>query len=298
MGTPFLRWLVGGVGVIVFLASCQPTVDCTRIEYLPGPSVVQNGPPPGEPPEMPPVEFQQTCNPRTPRLQVGRWCYDQARQLGGATLTTGGEAFGPVPVASITSVDGIGVTCEEDHLSPLACWGPEGAPFEARVCTTCQQEETFTLSPTCAPGYFLEEGTCEYPGMPPVPPYCPPGWYMNTTGYCQAVVPLSPECPRNYTYRSDEQCCVAQYMEPVQILGIPARTYPACPEGMEYELASNTCVRIYSLEFADCQIFTDYLGYCSGGGGGEACLPRTCTQGAWDPQACCCISLTGAGCLP
>jgi hypothetical protein len=224
---------------------------CEQIAYIPGENKGPGQPPPGDQDQS--LHQVPGCNAPNPDFQVGRWCYDQQNQLGGATVTYSGD---------LQSVNGANCT----PGNPMGCWGPENAFFDVVLCTQCSDwVPPDWMVPTCDPGYYLDGDTCKFDAIPPGPvTNCPPGWFLDADGYCHPIGnPNDPECPEGYAYDAAAGCCTATYIAPSGGGGVPGNQYPACPVGYDYVDPPGSCY--FEAQWVigqNCQTFTGQLGNC------------------------------------
>ena len=225
---------------------------CVQTAYIPGENKGPGQPPPGQQD----VILQQVdgCLAPAPAFSYGSYCYNQANQIGGATVTYSGN---------LQSVNG--ASC--DNQSPLGCWGTEGASFEVVLCTECSDWiPPDVQNPSCDPGYQLVGSECVFQGIPAIPATtCPSGWFLDADGYCHPWLMIAdPDCPDGYSYDQTAQCCTRTFIEPSGgWAGVPSASYSSCPVGYDYYDPPGVCV-FGGMWVVDqsCKSFTAQLGYC------------------------------------
>ncbi|MBN1304342.1 MAG: SUMF1/EgtB/PvdO family nonheme iron enzyme [Anaerolineales bacterium] len=250
---------------------------CEQVAYIPGENKGPGDPPPGSPDlnehQIPDCETDELL------FSVGSYCYDQASQLGGASVNYSGA------LQSVT-----GASC--DSGNPMGCWGPENSSFEVTLCAECQNWVPPNYqNPSCDPGYTLVDDKCIFYGIPPIPATtCPAGWFLDMDGYCKPwCVPVDPDCPQGFQYNPASQCCEATFIEPSGgWAGIPGAQYSSCPIGYDYLSPPGICV--YEGQWVtgqSCQSFTGQLGNCRDQTNGKCSNP-----GQYSSQSAC----EAAGC--
>lgn len=251
---------------------------CQLSAYLPGLAFPFPGAPAGEPEELPSPEVG-TCEAEPPTASTSSYCVDQGTGTGGATVTYSGELVDWDP------------GCVPGD-SPIGCTGPDGTTLSITVCNHCSPPVgpmAVEIEPTCAPGYILVDGMCEFAGLPPGGGGCLPGWLWDPeTGLCDAVLPLpeSDLCPEGYSYHEAMACCLAAFSDPLpDFPGLPPHSYPGCPIGTFFDEATGTCLperRAVLPVIEDCRDFPVALGYCADPGDDPGDDNGTCV----DPAGC------------
>jgi formylglycine-generating enzyme required for sulfatase activity len=158
--------------------------------------------------------------------------------------------------------------------------------------------DTLTTYPggcTGGPNDFYCEGggsasiqaKCTVP-PPPIPAGCPAGYTQdgNTCNWTGGGT-LGTQCLPGSTYDPVNQCCTSAP-------GV-GDAFGLCPVSAPYYVGG-ICVSWPSADYTPLQTIDVTLGSCGTGGNnnsGEACAPRDCYVGVWDPKLCCCSRTPG-----
>ncbi|MBN1303987.1 MAG: SUMF1/EgtB/PvdO family nonheme iron enzyme [Anaerolineales bacterium] len=276
-----------GFRCVVGADAFQYAPFCQLTAHIPNPGRVSPFPPEGSPGAIGEGDLP-VCEADPPELRATQYCADQGTSTGGATVTYSGELVSTDPGCIAGP-------------SPMGCTAHEGSTLEVELCNTCLPAVMLAgdFAPTCAAGYALVDGMCEFAGLPPDPGgECPPGWFLvPEDGSCIAGLPPSELCPEGFAYHAPSGCCAALFTTPSpEFAGIPPHAYPGCPIGTDYDPASGFCV-ITDLGEVEpeiaCETFTITVGYCEEGGNNDngTCQRQVCGGQApvWCEPLCSCI---------